>query len=529
MSRRRWRALGLAVVVACAPVALVVGSQPATGQAAAFPGAYAWSDTVDRGDTFRLLVKENADAAPRVLAPHTYGRAAFSPDAGQVAYTAPVTDSSDGRWQLEVQNLDGSGRRAVTAPRVGDFDPAWSPDGRWIAVSRDERGNFEPSCCTLWLIGMDGQGEVRLDAATSAHQPAWSPDGRALAYAAPDGIHVYVIGETATRLVTPGAFSWPAYAPDGSVIAAARRTGPESGTVSLLPAGGGAASDTSAGSTGGRPQTPVFVDPGSFLHLDVAGQGENGRTISLVRRTEVSGAPTGVLQTGRPMYYLAWSPGWRAGKPQPAPRSIAQACPPDTPPSGFSDVPPGSTHAAAVDCAVRWGVVRGTSPTSYSPERGVPRDQMAAFVARTVEATGAQLPEPSRDHFSDDDQSVHEQAINALAEAGIVNGRTPGAYAPGVLVTRAQMAAFLVRAWDVVAAQTGTEPLPPSEDWFFDDAATPLRTDIDKAAGVGFTGGTGPGRYSPYEGVQRGQMASFVVRLLDLAVERGVAQAPPPA
>jgi hypothetical protein len=154
---------------------------------------------------------------------------------------------------------------------------------------------------------------------------------------------------------------------------------------------------------------------------------------------------------------------------------------------------------------------------------------MASFIARLLERSGATLPAPSRDFFADDATSTHQASINSLAEAGVVGGTGPGTYAPRSSVTRAQMAAFLARAYDYRAAQAGQVALPDGGNHFDDDETSPLQAEIDKAAAAGFTGGYGDRTYRPGGLVLRDQMGSFLARTLDLVVERGMATVPPGA
>jgi hypothetical protein len=203
----------------------------------------------------------------------------------------------------------------------------------------------------------------------------------------------------------------------------------------------------------------------------------------------------------------------------PLPRTLADACPrPGVPDAGFTDVAQGSTHAAAVDCLAWWRV---TQPAGgYAPQDQVTRGQMASFLVRVVAATGQALP-PGRDAFPDDTGSPHAAAIDALAAAGVVAGFPDGTFRPQEPVNRAQMASFLVRA-----AERRTGRLAASADFFTDDDGLVHEPAIDKAAGAGIAGGTAEGRYSPYPTVRRDQMASFVVRLLDLLVASGSGRPP---
>ena len=217
----------------------------------------------------------------------------------------------------------------------------------------------------------------------------------------------------------------------------------------------------------------------------------------------------------------------------PAPRTPDDACPGSIQEDGFYDVPQDLAHEASVDCAVHWGVASGTGGTSYSPGATVTRGQMASFVARLVERSGGSLPAPSRNWYTDDDASPHRESIERLTDAGIVRGTGPGTFSPGAPVTRGQMAAFLVRAHDHRASQAGQSPLLVEgvregfDDAFPDDDGAATEREIDAAAAAGFTGGYPDGTYRPQLAVPRAQMATFLVRVLDLLVESGTGSVPP--
>ncbi len=61
-------------------------------------------------------------------------------------------------------------------------------------------------------------------------------------------------------------------------------------------------------------------------------------------------------------------------------------------------------------------------------------------------AAQAQTTLPPGGTFVDDDGNPHEGAIEAIAAAGITTGCLPDLFCPAAPVTRAEMAAFLVRA-----------------------------------------------------------------------------------
>jgi hypothetical protein len=165
----------------------------------------------------------------------------------------------------------------------------------------------------------------------------------------------------------------------------------------------------------------------------------------------------------------------------------------------------------AIEAIFAVGVTRGCNPPTnnrFCPDADVTREQMAAFLARALG-----LSATSTDHFDDDNGSVLESAINRLAEAGITVGCNPPAntnFCPGDPVTRAEMAAFLARAFDLKTLD---------EDHFVDDDGSVFETAINRLAEAGITVGCNPpagDRYCPDSPVERGQMAVFLARAIPL-------------
>lgn len=99
-----------------------------------------------------------------------------------------------------------------------------------------------------------------------------------------------------------------------------------------------------------------------------------------------------------------------------------------------------SEFEADIDALADADITAGCAPRRFCPERTVTRAEMAAFLTRALG-----LP-PGPDAFADDDSSVFEADIDALAAAGITRGCAPDAFCPGSPVTRAQAASFLVRS-----------------------------------------------------------------------------------
>lgn len=109
--------------------------------------------------------------------------------------------------------------------------------------------------------------------------------------------------------------------------------------------------------------------------------------------------------------------------------------------------------------------------------------------------------------FDDDDDSVHEENIDKIFEAGITVGCNPpynNEFCPGESITRGQMAAFIARALDLTEMSGVTE---------FDDLAEhQFENAVDKimTAGIGF--GCGEDSYCPDRPLQRDEMAELLAR-----------------
>ncbi|MGH8923804.1 MAG: PQQ-dependent sugar dehydrogenase [Acidimicrobiia bacterium] len=111
-------------------------------------------------------------------------------------------------------------------------------------------------------------------------------------------------------------------------------------------------------------------------------------------------------------------------------------------PSGRFVDTAGSPYEWAISSLVAAGITQGCAVDRYCPDAPVTREQMASFLVRAFSfAAGPDI-------FTDDENSVHEEDINALARARITLGCTATTFCPNDVVTREQMAAFLFRAFN---------------------------------------------------------------------------------
>src|SRR5271168_1954193 len=148
---------------------------------------------------------ENADVSP------TGARAVF--EARGEILTVPVEHG-------DIRNL-------TNTPGAAERDPAWSPDGKWIAYFSDESGEY-----ALHLRAQDGMGETRkigLGTPPSFfYSPVWSPDSKKIAYS-DKRLNLWYVDLAAEKPVLvdtnpyDGAGFNPVWSPDSRWIAYARQ------------------------------------------------------------------------------------------------------------------------------------------------------------------------------------------------------------------------------------------------------------------------------------------------------------------
>ncbi len=139
--------------------------------------------TRSRGSDCRILIVSALGGAERPLAPcgdPDYRRLAWSPDGRWLAL--PVRDASSSSLRIELLSPDTLERRRVTAPPpglLGDTSPAFSPDGREIAFSR----NVTDGVGDIYRASLQGGDPVRLTRDDRDLMGLeWAPDGRSLLF-----------------------------------------------------------------------------------------------------------------------------------------------------------------------------------------------------------------------------------------------------------------------------------------------------------------------------------------------------------
>lgn len=176
--------------------------------------------------------------------------------------------------------------------------------------------------------------------------------------------------------------------------------------------------------------------------------------------------------------------------------------------SSFADVLPSYWAFPYIEDIFAAGITQGCSlsPRMFCPENLVTRAEMAVFVVKAL--LGETFSYPTTPYFSDVPSSHWAfKYIQKLRELGITSGYGDGTYKPDNQVTRAETSVFLVRA---LLGETFSFPSSP----YFSDVPSGYWAFkyVQKLRELGITSGYGDGTYRPDNPVIRSEMAVFISR-----------------
>jgi len=232
------------------------------------------------------------------------------------------------------------------------------------------------------------------------------------------------------------------------------------------------------------------------------------------------------------------TPATTAQTTDPVPDYLAsfEACPEDViPDANFADVPGRHENSSDINCIAYYGITKGTSATTYSPEAPVIREHMALFLIRLANLVDIYVPPPGDTPFTDIASLSQESRdnISQIYQLGITVGTSATTYTPGRNVSRGEMALFLQRLMDqmdVVADGRdlyGYIPDDVDDNDLDADVEAPWR-DIDDVPfavneavtelyelGVASGFGGSARLYGPNRDMSRADMAAFMAAILD--------------
>ncbi len=129
---------------------------------------------IARGDVFAASAKDSGDAARVTSSPEVESQPVWTPDSRKIAYASARGSGQ----QIYLYDFTTATERPLTRGTTTDLSPVVSPDGKSIAFLRDRR--------ELRVVDLESGAERLLATGTFADtiddpKPAWSPDGRWIA------------------------------------------------------------------------------------------------------------------------------------------------------------------------------------------------------------------------------------------------------------------------------------------------------------------------------------------------------------
>jgi dipeptidyl aminopeptidase/acylaminoacyl peptidase len=117
----------------------------------------------------------------------------FSPSGDEIAFLSNHEVDPDANNNSDIFAVDLSGQvRQITQTKGCEYEPAWSPDGKWIAYSATKRDvttiDSVAEDAHVWVTNAAGSSrrELTADLDRRARSPRWSPQGRSIYFLAGD-------------------------------------------------------------------------------------------------------------------------------------------------------------------------------------------------------------------------------------------------------------------------------------------------------------------------------------------------------
>lgn len=174
--------------------------------------------------------------------------------------------------------------------------------------------------------------------------------------------------------------------------------------------------------------------------------------------------------------------------------------------TNFTDV--NSRYKEAVDHLVSQKYAQGVNDSQFGTDKEILRIDAAVMVAKVL---GFNADSDSPDAGFTDVPSNRAWAVNSLAHAGVVNGKSTSSYGSYDTMTRSEMAKVIASAYKLTASRE-TIPFTDVNPRFTSYVAALMEAEI--------TFGVGPAKFGAYDNITRGQFALFIYRADSLSIDK---------
>jgi S-layer homology domain len=174
---------------------------------------------------------------------------------------------------------------------------------------------------------------------------------------------------------------------------------------------------------------------------------------------------------------------------------VASAVAPVVSAAGFTDVAP--QYKDAIDFLVSTGATNGKTPTKFGVYDEITRLDAAVILAKVLKLD----VDNAKDAGFTDVPKDRAKYVNALVEAGVLNGKAPGKFGAYDKLTRVEMAKIIANAYNL----KGDDVTLPFTD--VNDTWAPFVKALYKN---GVTKGKTETKFGAYENITRGDFARFV-------------------